>query len=178
MQEVTIGGKTFEQYISEKQIAGRVAELGAMISNEYAAKNPLFIVLLKGAYVFASDLLKHFLHPCTVSFFRLSSYKGMSSTGELTFKDVFDESIQGRDVVVVEDIVDTGNTLSGFLPELQKLEPNSVKVVSLLSKPDVLQGKVHIDFLGFEIPPAFVVGYGLDFDEQGRNYPQIYQLKQ
>lgn len=178
MEEVTIGGKTFEQYISEKQIAGRVAELGAMISNEYAAKNPLFIVLLKGAYVFASDLLKHFLHPCTVSFFRLSSYKGMSSTGELTFKDVFDESIQGRDVVVVEDIVDTGNTLSGFLPELQKLEPNSVKVVSLLSKPDVLQGKVHIDFLGFEIPPAFVVGYGLDFDEQGRNYPQIYQLKQ
>lgn len=178
MQEVTIGGKTFEQYISEKQIAGRVAELGAMISNEYAAKNPLFIVLLKGAYVFASDLLKHFLHPCTVSFFRLSSYKGMSSTGELTLKDVFDESIQGRDVVVVEDIVDTGNTLSGFLPELQKLEPNSVKVVSLLSKPDVLQGKVHIDFLGFEIPPAFVVGYGLDFDEQGRNYPQIYQLKQ
>lgn len=178
MEEVTIGGKTFEQYISEKQIAGRVAELGAMISNEYAAKNPLFIVLLKGAYVFASDLLKHFLHPCTVSFFRLSSYKGMSSTGELTLKDVFDESIQGRDVVVVEDIVDTGNTLSGFLPELQKLEPNSVKVVSLLSKPDVLQGKVHIDFLGFEIPPAFVVGYGLDFDEQGRNYPQIYQLKQ
>ena len=178
MQEVTIGGKTFEQYISEEQIAGRVAELGAMISKEYADKNPLFIVLLKGAYVFASDLLKHFLHPCTVSFFRLSSYKGMSSTGELTFKDVFDESIQGRDVVVVEDIVDTGNTLSGFLPELQKLEPNSVKVVSLLSKPDVLQGKVHIDFLGFEIPPAFVVGYGLDFDEQGRNYPQIYQLKQ
>ena len=178
MQEVTIGGKTFEQYISEEQIAGRVAELGAMISKEYADKNPLFIVLLKGAYVFASDLLKHFLHPCTVSFFRLSSYKGMSSTGELTFKDVFDESIQGRDVVVVEDIVDTGNTLSGFLPALQRLEPNSVKVVSLLSKPDVLQGKVHIDFLGFEIPPAFVVGYGLDFDEQGRNYPQIYQLKQ
>lgn len=178
MQEVTIGGKTFEQYISEEQIAGRVAELGTMISNEYADKNPLFIVLLKGAYVFASDLLKHFLHPCTVSFFRLSSYKGMSSTGELTFKDVFDENIQGRDVVVVEDIVDTGNTLSGFLPALQKLEPNSVKVVSLLSKPDVLQGKVHIDFLGFEIPPAFVVGYGLDFDEQGRNYPQIYQLKQ
>ena len=175
---VTIGGKTFEQYISEEQIAGRVAELGTMISNEYADKNPLFIVLLKGAYVFASDLLKHFLHPCTVSFFRLSSYKGMSSTGELTFKDVFDENIQGRDVVVVEDIVDTGNTLSGFLPALQKLEPNSVKVVSLLSKPDVLQGKVHIDFLGFEIPPAFVVGYGLDFDEQGRNYPQIYQLKQ
>ena len=178
MQEVTIGGKTFEQYISEEQIADRVAELGAMISNEYAAKNPLFIVLLKGAYVFASDLLKHFLHPCTLSFFRLSSYKGMSSTGELTFKDVFDENIQGRDVIVVEDIVDTGNTLSSFLPELQKLEPNSVKVVSLLSKPDVLQGKVHIDFLGFEIPPAFVVGYGLDFDEQGRNYPQIYQLKQ
>ena len=178
MQEVTIGGKTFEQYISEEQIAGRVAELGAMISKEYADKNPLFIVLLKGAYVFASDLLKHFLHPCTVSFFRLSSYKGMSSTGELTFKDVFDENIQGRDVIVVEDIVDTGNTLSGFLPALQKLEPNSVKVVSLLSKPDVLQGKVHIDFLGFEIPPAFVVGYGLDFDEQGRNYPQIYQLKQ
>lgn len=178
MQEVTIGGKTFEQYISEEQIAGRVAELGTMISNEYADKNPLFIVLLKGAYVFASDLLKHFLHPCTVSFFRLSSYKGMSSTGELTFKDVFDENIQGRDVVVVEDIVDTGNTLSGFLPALQELEPNSVKVVSLLSKPDVLQGKVHIDFLGFEIPPAFVVGYGLDFDEQGRNYPQIYQLKQ
>ncbi len=178
MQEVTIGGKTFEQYISEDQIADRVVELGAVISKEYADKNPLFIVLLKGAYVFASDLLKHFLHPCTVSFFRLSSYKGMSSTGKLTFKDVFDENIQGRDIVVVEDIVDTGNTLSGFLPALQTLEPNSVKVVSLLSKPDVLQGKVHIDFLGFEIPPAFVVGYGLDFDEQGRNYPQIYQLKQ
>lgn len=102
----------------------------------------------------------------------------MESSGELQFRDVFDENIEGRDVVVIEDIVDTGNTLSGFLPALKAQAPNSVKVVSLLSKPEILQGKVDIDFLGFEIPPAFVVGYGLDFDEQGRNYPQIYQLKQ
>ncbi|MDG1297386.1 MAG: hypoxanthine phosphoribosyltransferase [Saprospiraceae bacterium] len=177
MQEITISDKTFERFISEKQIAQRVAELGQLISEDYKDKNPLFLVLLKGAYVFASDLVKHFLHPCSISFFRLSSYKGMASSGVLSFKDVFDEDIEGRNIVVLEDIVDTGHTLSGFLPALNKLNPKSVKVVSLLSKPDVLQGKVEIDYLGFEIPPAFVVGYGLDFDEQGRNFPEIYQLK-
>jgi hypoxanthine phosphoribosyltransferase len=177
MQEITIADKTFELYISQEKIASRVAELGQLVSAEYKDKNPIFLVLLKGAYVFASDLIKHFLHPCSISFFRLSSYKGMESSGTLNFKDVFDEAIKGRDIIVVEDIVDTGNTLSGFLPALEEMQPNSVKVVSLLSKPEILQGKVDIDFLGFEIPPAFVVGYGLDYDEQGRNYPAIYQLK-
>ena len=91
MQEITIADKTFERFISEKQIAQRVAELGQLISEDYKDKNPLFLVLLKGAYVFASDLVKHFLHPCSISFFRLSSYKGMASSGVLSFKDVFDE---------------------------------------------------------------------------------------
>ena len=93
MQEITIADKTFERFISEKQIAQRVAELGQLISEDYKDKNPLFLVLLKGAYVFASDLVKHFLHPCSISFFRLSSYKGMASSGVLSFKDVFDEDI-------------------------------------------------------------------------------------
>lgn len=177
MQEVVLFDKCFELYLSEEKIQKRVEELGKMISEDYRDKNPVFLVLLKGAYVFASDLVKHFPFDCEISFFRLSSYRGMASSGDLSFRDVFDENIEGRHIIIVEDIVDTGNTLSGFIPALKKMNPASVKVASLLSKPEVLQGKVEVDYLGFEIPPKFVVGYGLDYDEKGRNFPAIYQLK-
>jgi hypoxanthine phosphoribosyltransferase len=177
MREVTVGNKTFELFIDADTLAERVRALGQQLNSDFADKKPLFLVLLKGAYVFASDLIKHFEHECTLSFFRLSSYRGMESSGELMLLDTFGTEIQNRHVIVVEDIVDTGNTLSAFLPALKSVGPASVQVVSLLSKPEVLQGKIHIDYLGFEIPPAFVVGYGLDYNEAGRNFPAIYQLK-
>ena len=177
MKEIVLFDKAFELYLSEEKIQKRVAEMGQSISKDYKDKNPVFLILLKGAYVFASDLIKHFPYDCSISFFRLSSYRGMASSGELSFRDVFDEDIAGRHIVIVEDIVDTGNTLSGFIPALNKMKPASVRVASLLTKPEVLQGKVDVDYLGFEIPPKFVVGYGLDYDEKGRNFPAIYQLK-
>jgi hypoxanthine phosphoribosyltransferase len=168
----------FEPYMSEAQIRQRVAELGEAIQRDYANRQPLFVVMLKGAAVFAADLVRACTLECELAFVRLASYQGVQSTGSLVVHLAPNpEEIRHRDVIVVEDIVDTGHTLSRFLPLLRDMEPRSLAVASLLVKPDMLQHpEIEVDYSGFSIPPRFVVGYGLDYDGLGRNLPALYVL--
>lgn len=177
-QEITLGGLDFRLMISEEEIREKVVALGQKITEDYANDPPLFIGVLNGAFIFAADLMRSVELPTSISFVRLSSYDGLSSSGEVKSLLGLEENIiKGRPVIVVEDIVDTGRTLSVFIEDLKKLKPSSVRIAALLLKPEALQFPVKIDYLGFEIPPAFVIGYGLDYDEQGRYLPGIYQKK-
>jgi len=177
MQEIiTIHDQQFEPYLRETEILQRICELGRQISEDYRDKNPLFLCVLTGAFIFTADLVRACDLPCEMTFVKLSSYQGLESTGTLTTKLGISTSLKDRHVIVVEDIVDTGNTLSQFLPQVQALGPTSLRVASLLVKPTVLNNKVEVDYIGFEIPPKFVIGYGLDYEEQGRQLRHIYQI--
>lgn len=174
---IQIHDQIFSELLDEQTIQNRVRALGAQIGQDYADRKPHFLVVLNGAFVFAADLCRACPLDIPLSFVRLSSYQGLESSGALETKlGLETNELKGKDVIVVEDIVDTGNTLSKFLPKLQLLEPASLAIASCLVKPTVLQDKVKVDYLGFEIPPHFVVGYGLDYDELGRTLPAIYQL--
>lgn len=176
--EITLGGLDFRLMISQEEIRKKVIELGQKIMEDYANDPPLFIGVLNGAFVFAADLMRAVDLSSEVTFVRFSSYRGLSSTGKVqTLLGLDEGTVKGRSVIVVEDIVDTGKTLSVFIEDLKKLEPASVKIAALLLKPEALQHPIHVDYLGFSIPPAFVIGYGLDFNEQGRHLPGIYQKK-
>ena len=174
---VQLHDKHFSKFIEASTLQKRVQELGEQIADDYVGKNPHFLVVLNGAFIFAADLCRACPLDIPLTFVRLSSYKGLESTGELQTKlGIQEGELEGKDVILVEDIVDTGNTLSRFIPQLKQFGPASVKVASCLVKPETLQGKVKVDYQGFEIPPHFVVGYGLDYDELGRTLPSIYQL--
>ncbi|MBO3699569.1 hypoxanthine phosphoribosyltransferase [Fabibacter sp. E12] len=175
---MTVHDKTFQPFLSEGEIQEAISRIGTAISNDYADKTPLFIGVLNGAFMFCSDLLKSVDVPCEVTFVRLSSYNGMESTGEVRSVVSLQEDIAGRDVILVEDIVDTGLTMQKALANLGALNPSSIEIASLLVKPDCLQCELDIKYKGFEIPEKFVVGYGLDYDGLGRNFKDIYQLKQ
>lgn len=168
----------FEPYLSEEIIHQRVAELGAEISRDYADRQPLFVVMLNGAAIFAADLARACTIQAELSFVRLASYQGLQSTGSLvTHLAPKPEDIRQRDIIVVEDIVDTGHTMARFLPMLAEMSPRSLAVATLLLKPDMLQHpEIELQYVGFSIPPRFVVGYGLDYDGLGRNIPAIYAL--
>ena len=166
----------FEPYISASDIQQKVNDLGKAIHSKYKGKNPIFIIVLNGAYIFAADLVRACGIECEMAFVKLSSYSGLASTGTVTTSLPLPENLKDRHLILVEDIVDTGNTLSRFIPEVQAKDPASIAVASLLVKPTVLQGKVKVDFAGFEIPPEFVVGYGLDYEEHGRHLPGIYKI--
>lgn len=178
MNYITVHDKTFQPFISETEIQSAVSRIGERIAKDYAGKHPLFIGVLNGAFMFCSDLLKSVDIPCEVTFVRLSSYDGMASTGEVRSIVSLQEDIAGRDVILVEDIVDTGLTMQKAMDSLGQLNPNSLEIASLLVKPDCLQCELNIKYKGFDIPEKFVVGYGLDYDGLGRNLKDIYQLKQ
>jgi hypoxanthine phosphoribosyltransferase len=165
--------------ISEEEIQKRVAELGEQISIEYAGKNPFIIAVLKGAYVFLADLCRNLHVPHEVHFMAISSYGGRATTSSGVVRILMDlpASPEGRDVLIVEDIVDSGRTLDYILRNLNTRNPASVQVCTLLSKPSRREIDVPLDFVGFEIPDEFVLGYGLDFDEHYRNLPYIGVLK-
>lgn len=173
---ITAHGRSFEPMISSQTIADRVGDLGLALRTDFGDKCPLFLCVLNGAFVFAADLTRAFAEPCEVAFVRLSSYKGTASTGEVTTVLDVDIPLDSRHVVIVEDIVDTGRTLHFFLEKLKDSGAASVSLAALLFKPSALQFGVKIDYLGFEIPEKFVVGYGLDYDGLCRNLPDIYQL--
>jgi len=173
---VTVKDKQFHLLINEQTLLKRIEEIAVRIGEDYRGKNPLFIVILNGAFLFAAELFKKLELGCEISFIRLSSYTGTSSTGKVAFMMQLSETVRGRDVIIIEDIVDTGKTLADFLPHLQLEKPSSIRIASLLSKPAALQEKIKIDYLGFPVEDKFVVGFGLDYDGAGRNLPGIYQL--
>ena len=167
-----------ETLFSEQQIQERIKELGAQITRDYAGKNPLLIGVLKGACFFLSDLLRAIDTRLSIEFMAISSYGSSTRTsGEVRILKDLDVPVEGRDILVVEDIVDTGLTLSYLLSNLERRGAASVKLVALLDKFERRERKVNIDYLGFKIPDAFVVGYGLDYAERYRNLPFIAVLK-
>lgn len=176
MATITIHDKQFETYISEEQILQKVKEMADAINKDYEGKKPLFIPILNGAFMFASDLFKCISIPAEVSFIKLASYKGMKSSGNIITAIGLDYDLYDRDVVIVEDIVDTGKTLNEFLPKLEHQQPASLKIAALLHKPEATVYPLSIAYTGFIIPNKFVVGYGLDYDGQGRNLKEIYQV--
>ena len=169
--------KTFIPYLSSSDIEVAIKRMGAAISQDYFGKDPLFIAILNGSFMFASDLFKEISIPAEISFIKLASYKGTQSTGNVITAIGLEKDIYQREVIIVEDIVDTGKTLSAFLPQLQHQQPASLKICSLLHKKEATTHPITIDYLGFEIPNLFVVGYGLDYNGFGRNLNQIMQIE-
>ncbi|TCZ73749.1 hypoxanthine phosphoribosyltransferase [Flaviaesturariibacter aridisoli] len=178
MAPIKLHDKTFDSYLSEDTIQTRIRELAAQIDRDYAGKRPLFIGILNGAFMFAADLFKNLTVEAEVSFIKLASYSGTKSTGRVITAIGLDQDLIGRDVIVVEDIVDTGKTLAEFLPQLQHNQPASLRIATLLHKPEATQFDLTLDYVGFAIPNKFVVGYGLDYDGIGRNLREIYQLSE
>lgn len=176
MSVITVNDKNFKPYISASVIAERIKKMAADINTAYAGKRPIFIAILNGSFMFASDLFKEISIDAEICFIKLASYKGTRSTGNVITSIGLDEPLQDRHVVVIEDIVDTGNTLHKFLPQLYNQQPASLKIAALLHKPEALEHPIEIDYLGFSVPNIFLLGFGLDFDGLGRNIPEIYQL--
>ncbi|MES1221981.1 MAG: hypoxanthine phosphoribosyltransferase [Bacteroidota bacterium] len=176
MSVIKVHDKNFETFLSEETIQKRVKELAVIINKDYKGKRPLFIGILNGAFMFASDLFKNLEIEAEICFIKLISYQGTKSSGKVVTSIGLMEDIHGRDVILVEDIVDTGKTLTDFLPGLRHQQPASLKIAALLHKPDATEYPLTIDYLAFTIPNKFVVGYGLDYDGLGRNLKEIYQL--
>lgn len=174
---VTYQDKTFLPYLSAEQIALRVRELAATINNDYAGKRPCFLILLNGAFVFAADLLRQISIDCEIHFLKFKSYSGTSSSGTINSLLPFPENLKGKDVIIVEDIIDTGRTVHYLCEQLQQESLNTLRIASLLIKPEAHERPIHTDYYGFSIPNDFVIGYGMDIDGWGRNLPDIYRLK-
>ncbi len=173
---IQVMDKKFQPYIKAQQIQEQVDKLAKQINADYAGKKPLFIAILNGSFMFASDLFKELTIEAEICFIKLASYKGTKSTGNVITSIGLDESLKNRHVIIVEDIVDTGKTLSEFLPQLINQQPASLKIAALLHKPEALAYPITIDYLGFKVPNKFLLGYGLDYDGLGRNLKEIYQL--
>jgi hypoxanthine phosphoribosyltransferase len=173
---IRVHDKSFEIFLTEAQIQQRVKEIAERINRDYAGKRPLIIAILNGSFMFAADLFKHLTIETEISFIKLASYKGMKSTGSVITSIGLDAELYGKDVIVIEDIVDTGKTLYNFLPKLKDHQPASLKIASLLHKPEATKFPLHLDYIGFSIPDKFVIGYGLDYDGMGRNLKEIYQV--
>lgn len=177
MSLIQVLDKKFTPYIDAAAIDQRIREVADSINRDYAGKRPIFIAILNGSFMFASDLFKHISIEAEICFIKLASYKGTKSTGNVITSIGLDEPLENRHVIIIEDIVDTGNTLHKFLPQLHNQQPASLKIASLLHKPDALEYKeLVIDYLGFSVPNKFLLGYGLDYDGLGRNLAEIYQL--
>ncbi|MBK8611807.1 MAG: hypoxanthine phosphoribosyltransferase [Chitinophagaceae bacterium] len=168
--------KKFEPFIKAADIKSQIDRMAQQINNDYTNKKPLFIAILNGSFMFASDLFKELTIEAEICFIKLASYKGTKSTGNVITSIGLDETLRDRHVIIVEDIVDTGKTLYEFLPQLVDQQPASLKIAALLHKPDALVHPIIIDYIGFEVPNKFLLGFGLDYDGLGRNLKEIYQL--
>lgn len=176
MKEIRVLDKKFREYISAKAIRDRVAELAERINADYAGKEVVFVGILNGAFMFAADLFRLITAGSRITFIKLASYQGTSSSGTVRELIGWNEDISDKDIIVVEDIIDSGSTLERIVDELVIRDVASVRIAALLLKPDAYEKDIPLDYIGFEIPNDFVVGYGLDYDGFGRNLPSIYTL--
>ncbi|SFW41826.1 adenylate kinase [Cellulophaga fucicola] len=176
---IKLHDKYFRPYLTEQEILAAVKKVADQIAEDYKDETPVFIGVLNGSFMFVADLLKAYEHNCEVSFVRLSSYSGLSSTGIVeTLIDVSDASIEGRSVIIIEDVIDTGRTLKQLVHMFSNSNVKDFKIATLFYKPSVYSGEYNIDYVGIEIPNKFIVGYGLDYNELGRNLKEVYQLNQ
>lgn len=176
MENIKVRDREFAVSIPEEKIKARVAEVAAQISHDLEGKRPLFLAVLNGSFVFAADLLRGIKTPCEISFVRMASYEGTSSTGAVKQLIGLKEDIKDRTVVIVEDIIDSGLTMVHLLELLKEKQPADIKIAALLVKPGNLKVELDIPYCCFEIPNDFIVGYGLDYDGEGRNLPSIYTV--
>lgn len=176
MALLKVHDKLFDVFLSQEQLKEIVARLGKEISTDYQGLNPLLIAVLNGSFIFAADLMRSISVECEITFVKVSSYEGGASIGEVEEILGLEHDINGRHVIVVEDIVDTGLTMSELLRAFRTYYPASLNICSLLVKPESLKRPIEVKYTGITIPPKFVVGYGLDFDGLGRNLPDLYQL--
>ncbi len=173
---VQVKDKKFALYISEETILARVKEVAAQMDADLRKKNPLFLVILNGSFIFAADLLRNINFPCEITFVRISSYEGTSSTGRVKQLIGLNENIEGRTLVIVEDIIESGCTMKEVLRIIDEKKPKDVYITSLFVKPGCLKVDLNIDYRCFDIENDFIVGYGLDYNQEGRNLPHIYQV--
>ena len=178
MDKVQVKDKTFRIFIESAAIQKRVSEISAQIDAEYQDRKPLFIVVLNGAFMFAADLFKNLKIECEVTFVKLSSYSGTKSTEVVKELIGLNENISGRDVIIVEDIIDTGITMENMMEKFKQSNPSSLRICTMLFKPNAFRKNYKIDYIGMEIPNDFIIGYGLDYDGFARNLPDIYTLVQ
>ncbi|MCO6464143.1 MAG: hypoxanthine phosphoribosyltransferase [Saprospiraceae bacterium] len=173
---IQVGDLTFIKYIDAQDIGDKTAEIGDSIREDFHDKFPMLLVILNGAFMYAADLIRELNFPCEIYFIDIKSYEGTESTGTVKINMPSDIHIKGRHIIIVEDIIDTGNTIAALLPELQNMEPASIHLSAILVKPEAHKHDLKIDYPGFIIPKKFVVGYGLDYNGMGRNLKDIYQL--
>ena len=176
MSRVKIKDKTFETSMTEAEIKQRVKELAQQMSRDLEGKNPLFLAVLNGAFIFAADLMREMTIPCEISFVKLASYQGTTSTGTIHEVIGINEDLSGRAVVIVEDIVESGLTIKRMMEQIGTRHPASVQVCTLFFKPEQLKEDLKLDYVAFSIPNDFILGYGLDYDQQGRGLKDLYTL--
>lgn len=177
MKQVKVHDKTFELYITNEKLSSVIEEIAKNMNRELAGKNPLFLCILNGSFMFAAELFKRInMVETEISFVKLASYQGDRTTGKVKQLIGLNEEIEGRTVVILEDIVDTGITITNIQEQLDKLNPKEVLVATMLLKPDALQKEVNLNYVGLEIPNDFIVGFGLDYNGYGRNLMDIYTV--
>jgi hypoxanthine phosphoribosyltransferase len=176
MHTVQVLDKVFGKFINSDKILASVDNVANKLSADYKGKVPLFLCVLNGSFMFASDLMKKYKGDCEISFIKLSSYKGTQSTEEVKTVIGLNQEIKGRHLVILEDIIDSGITITHLVKDLARYEPESLKVATLLLKPDALRTNIKPDYVGLEIPNDFIIGYGLDYNGYGRNLPDIYKI--
>lgn len=174
--QIKVKDKVFTLSIKAHEIDEAVTKIAEEIDHDYKDKTPLFVGILNGSFMFAADLMKKITIPCEISFVKISSYSGASSTEKISTLIGLKEDIKNRHIILLEDIVDTGLTLSSLLEELKKQQPASLKIATCLFKPAAFKKDYPVDYIGLRIPNDFIVGYGLDYDGFGRNYPDIYKI--
>ncbi len=176
MERIKVHDKYFEPYIKHEEVLEAVKNVAGNIMEDYKEKNPLFISVLNGSFMFSSDLFKAYKYLAEICFIKLSSYRGTKSTEEVITLIGLDQDIEGRDIIILEDIIDTGITVSKLLADLKRHNPSSVKIATLLLKPKALKTEINPDYVGIEIPNDFILGYGLDYNGLGRNLKDIYRI--
>lgn len=175
---IQLHDKYFVPFINAEEIDARIAAMAQEIVADMQNEVPVFIGVLNGAFMVASDLMKYYKKPCEVSFVKLASYNGMTSTNDVKQLIGLSQSVAGRTIIIIEDIVDTGNTVTELKRMFVAENAKSIKIATLFFKPEAYTKKIKLDYVGFEIPDKFIVGYGLDYNELGRNLPEIYQLQE